>query len=61
MWGAIFEGVNVAAVSFWIVFAILFAVYVPNYFQSEAAIDWERRMNLAEEIFEREAKRRRGS
>jgi hypothetical protein len=58
---AVFKGVNIAAIAFWIIFPILYCIHVPDYYQSPAALDWERRMKLAEEIFAREAKRRRRS
>jgi hypothetical protein len=50
---------NTVAVTFWIVFPVAFLIHVPNYFRSAAALDWERRLRLAEEIFKRDAERRR--
>jgi len=50
--------VNTTAVAFWIVFGL---AYVTKVRLSRAALDWERRLHLAEEIFRREKAHGRGS
>ena len=52
------RGLNTAAVTFWIAFPILYCIRVPK---STAALDWDRRMKMAEEIFKRERALGRGS
>ena len=49
---------NTTAVAFWIIFGL---AYVTKVRLSRAAIDWERRLKLAEEVFRREKALGRGS
>ena len=56
---AIRTGLNVTAAAFWIVFPIVYVLSLPAEDRSPAALDWERRLRLAEEIFKREAARKR--
>jgi hypothetical protein len=55
---ALFYSMNTTAVAFWI---ILVLYYFTTIRLGPAALDWERRLRLAEEIFQREAARGRGS
>jgi hypothetical protein len=54
----IHTGLNTVAVTFWIAFPILYLIRVPK---SAAALDWDRRLAVAEEVFKREKAQGRGS
>lgn len=47
---ALVDAANIAAMAFWVMFPILFATKV---FKSAAVLDMERRVRLAEDLFER--------
>jgi hypothetical protein len=55
---AFFHSFNTTAVAFWIVFGLRYFIIVRL---SPAALDWERRLQLADEIFRREKALGRGS
>ena len=55
---SLIQALNTTAVAFWIIFGL---AYVTKVRLSRAALDWERRMHRAEEIFRREKALGRGS
>jgi hypothetical protein len=58
LWKKFILALNTTAVAFWIVFGL---AYLTKVRLSRAALDWDRRMKLAQEIFKREKALGRGS
>ena len=54
---ALISGMNTVAITFWIVFPILF---ITTAFKTAADLDMDRRLRLAEELFERARRERAG-